>query len=157
MDTRTKIIDRSSIPAQGARLVSGYFDPLTAAALASLERLRAETPGPLVAVITDPENPVLPARARAALGKEVVDAYHAEEAEKILAPVCKFLARHGVDAKRSVKVGLVGESIAKVADTGKFDLLVMGSHGHGALATLVMGSVTTQVLAHSKVPLLIVR
>jgi hypothetical protein len=46
----------------------------------------------------------LPARARAALGKEVVDAYHAEEAEKILAPVCKFLARHGVDAKRSVKV-----------------------------------------------------
>ena len=67
MDTRTKIIDRSSIPAQGARLVSGYFDPLTAAALASLERLRAETPGPLVAVITDPENPVLPARARAEL------------------------------------------------------------------------------------------
>ncbi len=99
----------------------------------------------------------LPARARAALGKEVVDSYHADEAEKILAPVCKFLARHGVQAKRSVKVGSVGESIAKVADTGKFDLLVMGSHGHGALATLVMGSVTTQVLALSKVPVLIVR
>ena len=87
----------------------------------------------------------------------MVDNYHAEEAEKILAPVCKFLGRHGVDAKRSVKVGAVGETIAKVADTGKFDLLVMGSHGHGAIATLVMGSVTTQVLAHSKVPLLIVR
>ena len=26
------------------------------------------------------------------------------------------------DAKRSVKVGQVGESISKVADTGKFDL-----------------------------------
>lgn len=51
----------------------------------------------------------------------------------------------------------MGETIAKVADTGKFDLLVMGSHGHGAIATLVMGSVTTQVLAHCKVPLLIVR
>ena len=100
---------------------------------------------------------VLPTRARAALGKEVVDTYHAEEAEKILAPVGKFLARHGVDAKRIFKVGSVGENIAKVADTGKFDLLVMGSHGHGALATLVMGSVTTQVLANSKVPLLIVR
>ena len=33
----------------------------------------------------------------------------------------------------------------------------VGSHGHGALATLVVGSVTTQVLAHCKVPLLIVR
>ncbi len=99
----------------------------------------------------------LPPRARAALGKEMVDNYHAEEAEKILAPVCKFLARHSVDAKRVVKVGPVGENIAKLADNGKFDLLVMGSHGHGALATLVMGSVTTQVLAHCKVPLLIVR
>lgn len=99
----------------------------------------------------------LPARARAALGKEVVDKYHAEEAEKILTPVCKFLARHGVKAKQMYKVGLVGETIGKVADTGQFDLLVMGSHGHGALATLVMGSVTTHVLANSKVPVLLVR
>src|SRR6218665_18191 len=38
--------------------------------------------------------PPLPARARAALGKEAVDSYHSEEADKILAPVCKFLARH---------------------------------------------------------------
>lgn len=101
--------------------------------------------------------PPLPARARAALGKEVVDAYYADEAEKILAPVCKFLARHGVQATRCVKVGAVGETIAKLADGGGFDLLVMGSHGHGALATLVMGAVTTQVLAHSKLPVLLVR
>ncbi|MCW5221108.1 universal stress protein [Verminephrobacter aporrectodeae] len=101
--------------------------------------------------------PPLPARARAALGKEVVDAYYEEEAEAILAPVCKFLARHGIEAKRCVKVGAIGETIAKVADTGRFDLLVMGSHGHGALATLVLGAVTTRVLAHSKIPVLLVR
>ncbi|MDD2545235.1 MAG: universal stress protein [Burkholderiaceae bacterium] len=99
----------------------------------------------------------LPARARAAVGKEVVDQYHAEEGEKILAPVCKFLARHGVDAKRVMKVGVPGETIGKFAETGKFDLLVMGTHGHSALGNLVMGSVTTQVLAHSKVPVLLVR
>lgn len=101
--------------------------------------------------------PALPPRARAALGKEVVENYHAEEAEKVLAPVCKFLARHGVDARRSVKVGPVGESIAKLADSGKFDLVVMGSHGHGAIATLVMGSVATQVLANCKVPIMLIR
>ena len=121
--------------------------------LATHEELLAGTHQYAVLTVQAP----LPTRARAALGKEVVDTYHAEEAEKILAPVGKFLARHGVDAKRIFKVGSVGENIAKVADTGKFDLLVMGSHGHGALATLVMGSVTTQVLANSKVPLLIVR
>ena len=101
--------------------------------------------------------PQLPARARAALGKEVVDAYYAEEGEKVVGPVCKFLARHGVEAKRIVKVGPVGDTIAKVADGGKFDLLVMGTHGHGALGKLVMGSVSTQVLANSQVPVLLVR
>ncbi len=89
--------------------------------------------------------PVLPPRARAAVGKEIVDAYYAEEAEKVLAPVSKFLLRHGIDAKSSWKTGHAGETIAKFADSGKFDLLIMGSHGYGTLGNLVMGSVATQV------------
>jgi nucleotide-binding universal stress UspA family protein len=102
-------------------------------------------------------NPQLPPRARAAVGKEVVDAYHREEAEKVLAPVTKFLLRHNIDAKTMTKVGQAGETISKTADSGKFDLVVMGSHGHGTLGNLVMGSVATQVLANSKVPVLLVR
>ena len=98
-----------------------------------------------------------PARARAAVGKEVVNQYYADEAEKVMGPVCKYLERHGVTPQRVVKVGAVGETIAAFADAEKFDMLVMGSRGHGALATLVMGSVTTQVLANSMVPVLIVR
>ena len=99
----------------------------------------------------------LPPRARAAVGKDVADGYHAEEAEKVLGPVSKFLGRHGIDPKSSWKVGHPGEAIAKFAENGKFDLLVMGSHGHGALGNLVMGSVATQVIAHCKVPVLLVR
>lgn len=101
--------------------------------------------------------PLLPPRARAAVGKEIVDNYYAAEAEKVLAPVAKFLLRHGIDAKSSWKTGHAGETIAKMADSGKFDLLIMGSHGHGTLVNLVMGSVATQVLAHCKVPILLVR
>lgn len=101
--------------------------------------------------------PMLPPRARAAVGKEIVDQYYVAEAEKVLAPVTKFLLRHGIDAKSSWKTGHAGESIAKFADSGKFDMLVMGSHGHGTLVNLVMGSVATQVLAHSRVPVLLVR
>lgn len=101
--------------------------------------------------------PVLPPRARAAVGKEIVDQYYSDEAEKILAPVSKFLMRHGIDAKSSWKTGHAGETIAKFADSGKFDLLIMGSHGHGTLVNLVMGSVATEVLAHCKVPVLLVR
>ena len=99
----------------------------------------------------------LPPRARAAVGKEIVAKYHLDEAEKVLAPVTKFLLRHGIDAKSSWKTGHAGESIANMADSGAFDLVVMGSHGHGTLVNLVMGSVATQVLAHCKVPVLLVR
>lgn len=101
--------------------------------------------------------PVLPPRARAAVGKEIVDTYYEEESEKVLAPVSKFLLHHGIDAKSSWKAGHVGETIAKFADSGKFDLLVMGSHGHGTLVNLVVGSVATEVLSHCKVPVLLVR
>ena len=101
--------------------------------------------------------PVLPSRARAAVGKEIVDAYHVKEAEAVLAPVCEFLLRHGIDAKSSWEIGHVGETIAKFAQDHKFDLLIMGSHGHGTLVNLVMGSVATEVLAHCKVPVLLVR
>ncbi|MFC6280635.1 MULTISPECIES: universal stress protein [Polaromonas] len=101
--------------------------------------------------------PSLPPRVRGAVGKAVVEKYFSEEAEKVLAPVTKFLLRHGIDAKSSWKVGSVGETIAKAAQAGKFDLLVLGSHGHGALVNLVMGSVATQVLANCRMPVLIVR
>ena len=102
-------------------------------------------------------NPQLPPRARSVVGKDVVEAYQREEAEKVLSPVTKFLVRHGIDAKTVSKIGHAGETISKFADSGKFDLLVMGSHGHGTLGNLVMGSVATQVLAHCKVPVLLVR
>lgn len=101
--------------------------------------------------------PPLPPRVRGAVGNTVVDEYSAEQAEKVLSPVTEFLLRHGINAKSSWKIGLAGETIAEFAETGKFDLVVLGSHGHGALVNLVMGSVTTEVLAQSKVPLLIIR
>lgn len=58
--------------------------------------------------------PSLPPRVRGAVGKAVVEKYFSEEAEKVLAPVTKFLLRHGIDAKSSWKVGSVGETIAKL-------------------------------------------
>ena len=99
----------------------------------------------------------LPPRARAALGKAVVDQYYAEQGEKVLGPVDKYLKHHGINFTAAVKVGPAGETIAKVAETGGFDLIMMGTQGHGALGKLVMGSVSTQVLASCQVPVLLVR
>ncbi len=101
--------------------------------------------------------PAIPTRARAAVGKQIMDKYYVDEAEKVLAPVTKFLLRHGIDAKSDWKIGHAGENIAQFAENGEFDMIIMGSHGHGTLVNLVMGSVATEVLAHCKVPVLLVR
>jgi len=94
--------------------------------------------------------PPLPARARAALGQQMVEAYYAEESAKVLDAVCDFLAQNGVQTERISKVGAVAPCIVKTIEEGRYDLLVMGTHGHGALGRLVMGSVSTQVLAASQ-------
>lgn len=101
--------------------------------------------------------PALPPRAKAVLGKDAVHTYYAEESEKVQAPVAKFLLRHGINAKSMSKVGPAGPTIAKAATDGRFDLVVMGSHGHGAVLNMVMGSVSNQVLAQCAVPVLLVR
>jgi nucleotide-binding universal stress UspA family protein len=99
----------------------------------------------------------LPTHVQNVIGKQSIKSYHAEEAEKVLAPALKFMLRHGLPASSSWKVGHAGEQIAKACADDHFDMLVMGSHGYGVLANMVMGSVATQVLAHSSVPVLLVR
>jgi len=99
----------------------------------------------------------IPSRAAAALSKKIVHDHYAEEAEGTLKPIRAFFAKQGIDAEFTHRVGDAGEQIAELARKGGFDLVVMGSHGHGALARLVMGSVTSRVLALCEVPLLIVR
>jgi len=47
--------------------------------------------------------------------------------------------------------------IAKAAESGKFDLVVMGSHGHSALGALFMGSTAQRVLAKCSTPVLLIR
>ena len=101
--------------------------------------------------------PLLPARARAALGKEVVDEYYDEESTKILQPVQEFLKSRGVQAQSISKIGPIADTIIHAAQDGKFALIAMGTHGHGALGRLVMGSASSQVLAGCTIPVLLIR
>jgi|HubBroStandDraft_1064217.scaffolds.fasta_scaffold477867_1 glycerol-3-phosphate cytidylyltransferase-like family protein len=77
MDTRTKIVpmeEAARIAAEGATVVSGYFDPLLASHAERLTGLK-RSGVPLVVIVADPENPILPAQARMELvaGLAVVD------------------------------------------------------------------------------------
>lgn len=99
----------------------------------------------------------VPPRAAATLDREVLKSYYDDEAEKVFKPVRTLFGKQGFEATFLSKVGHAAETIAKTAKTGTFELIVMGSHGHGSLANLVMGSVATRVLAECKTPTLLVR
>lgn len=101
--------------------------------------------------------PPVPPRAAAVLDKELVKSYYTDEAEKVFKPIRTFFKRQGLEASFVGKVGVAADIIAKTADDGRYDLLIMGSHGHGTLGNLVLGSVATKVLAKSKTPVLLVR
>lgn len=49
------------------------------------------------------------------------------------------------------------EAIMAAAESRGCDLIVMTSHGRGEIGQLVLGSKTAQVLAHCKLPVLVVR
>ncbi len=101
--------------------------------------------------------PLLPPHARSAVGATAAQDYYREEAEKVIQPAVEALNAKGLGATGQWKAGHQGETIAQYAQDNKFDMLIMGTHGQGALARLVMGSVTTQVLAHCHVPVLLIR
>ena len=101
--------------------------------------------------------PALPPRAASVLDKRVLKDYYAEEADKVFKPIRSFFDKQGIQSEYIAKVGAAGDVIADVAEKGKYDLLMMGSHGHGTLGKLVLGSVSTKVMAHCATPVLIIR
>lgn len=101
--------------------------------------------------------PPLPPHARSAVGSAAAHDYHQDEAQKVIAPAVSQLQAKGLAASGEWKTGHLGEAIARHAEEGRYDMVIMGTHGHGALQRLVMGSVSTQVLANCGVPVLLVR
>lgn len=68
-------------------------------------------------------------------------------------------ARCGANAPAAkiVAIGAPADVIVKVAHEWSADLIVLGSHGRGGLARMMLGSVAESVARHAPSPVLIVR
>lgn len=66
------------------------------------------------------------------------------------------LVARGVEAEAEVLKGVVVETVLKAAREHEATYIVMGSHGHGALYHLVMGSETEGILKKAACPVVIV-
>jgi nucleotide-binding universal stress UspA family protein len=81
-----------------------------------------------------------------------------EIAAAILAAAKRSADRMGVPAETlHVPNAQPAEAIVAAAKSRNCSLIAMASHGRRGLGRLVLGSVTSEVLAHSPVPVLVVR
>jgi nucleotide-binding universal stress UspA family protein len=62
-----------------------------------------------------------------------------------------------ITAEHLVETGEPGPTICAVAERVGADVVVVGSHGHGLLQRVLMGSVSTHVLHHAPCPVLVIR
>lgn len=68
-----------------------------------------------------------------------------------------FEAPPAKSVQRVVRVGAPAREILGYAETEGIDLIVMGTHGRGAIAQLLLGSVAEHVVRHAPCPVLTVR
>ncbi len=101
--------------------------------------------------------PLVPSRAARFLDSSIVNDHYRDLAEEVFHPVRKFAEQQGWKTHEVHVAGHAAEAIAELAESGKFDLIVMGTHGHSALGNMVLGSVASGVLARCKVPVLLIR
>jgi nucleotide-binding universal stress UspA family protein len=99
----------------------------------------------------------MPPRVRSAVGVQMIDQYFSQESEKVFKPVEKYLRAHDVSYKTQSVVGNINDEIIKAAKRCKAHMIVMGTHGHGVIGRMVMGSVAQRVITGCDVPVLLVK
>ncbi|WP_018970592.1 universal stress protein [Rubritalea marina] len=61
-----------------------------------------------------------------------------------------------LNAEQVILTGKPENQLLDYLDSSQATMLVIGSHGHGALASMLLGSITAAVVKKSKIPVLVV-
>jgi nucleotide-binding universal stress UspA family protein len=91
------------------------------------------------------------------VGNENVARFHQEESDNALAAARKLLEREGMAGHETVRIGSASQQIADHAKEIPCDQIVMGTRGLGAIGSLVLGSIATQVVHLTEVPVTLIK
>lgn len=101
--------------------------------------------------------PIPLGRVQSHIGAETLHGYYLEESQAHLAAAQRRLNDAGCVHTTHVHVGQPAEVIARMAEQLACDLIIMGAHGRGGLAGILMGSVAARVLHLVNSPVLLVK
>jgi nucleotide-binding universal stress UspA family protein len=101
--------------------------------------------------------PIESGHARMFISKDDLDAYYRDEGRQALTGAAALLKQAGVPFTEHLAIGHVAETIVNFAQQHQFDQIVMGTHGRTGLTSLLLGSVASDVLRASKVPVTLVK
>ena len=120
--------------------------------------LAEEHEAAVILVHVAPATDVLPMAGYGLGGGVPRVAHEVTEYDRVsLEEATEVASEHGVHASTKLLVGDTVDEIVAYADTEDVDMIVVGSRGHGALASALLGSVSRGVLSESKRPVMIVR
>jgi nucleotide-binding universal stress UspA family protein len=91
-----------------------------------------------------------PQTVRDALSKE----FHGEHRQ--IQEIADRLRKAGLDTTPLLVQGATAETILNMASELNIDMIVVGSHGRGAMYQLLVGSVSEEVLHKSECPILVI-
>lgn len=133
------------------------FSAFTEPILAAVERIAAAVPETRVWLlhVAEPDPSFVGYDAGPAVVRDQVAAEYREERQR-LQGYADGLRRSGRDVAALVVQGAIAETILAEADALDVQLIVMGSHGHGTIAELIVGGVSKTVLRKAGCPVLVI-
>ncbi|MEN5179959.1 universal stress protein [Comamonas testosteroni] len=75
----------------------------------------------------------------------------------LLAPAVALLRAAGVDHEVDVRIGDVYPTLLEIAEEHESAMILIGSTGEGALSRIFLGSVGSDLVRHSQVPVTVVK
>jgi nucleotide-binding universal stress UspA family protein len=106
----------------------------------------------IVATVIEPS--YLPPEA--AMMADRIEAARRDEAERLAREAAATVAQQGVTVQTVVLNGGAAEQMLQVARSEGVDLIVAGSRGRGAVARVLLGSVSDRLVRQSHCPVLVV-
>ncbi len=161
-DVEVEVGVAAAIPMTGEKIMHKLLLPIdgSPASLRAVERLlimRDWYKAPLEVHLLNVQH-VLHKDVGQFVSREDVKGFFADESRKELAEARARLDSAGVPYQHHMAIGdLAAETIAHFARDNGIGQILMCTHGHSAVAELVLGSVAKGVLQHTDVPVTLVR